>query len=768
MIKSITIKDVATFPSDGVKIDGLQKINFIYGGNGTGKTTLSGFLKDPSLPKYAQCSIEWEDDDRPELLVYNRQFKEENFSCSDIKGVFTLGRASQEEKEKIALYKETIKTEKQNLASLKQTLERKTNERDLILMRLKDWLWTELYKKYPRFERVYDGFRRKDAFYNEIIRVYNINAYDSADSYETIIKQYDVIFSSTPPSSFSLIEKMTDTVNVDHIVDNEIWKKVIVGKQDLAIGELIQKLNINDWVHEGIHHIPADSDVCPFCQQHTMKAELKKQFEEFFDEEFTRNVQKVKDNAVLYETEVKSILSYFRKIYDIQSSTGKAFLDLERYRTIYESLILIVESNLKAMADKAKEPSLIVDLKTSKDVFDQLCTMIDEANESIRKNNSIAENLAAEQKNTKGLIWNFLVHEAALELKRSLGDQKGLNAAITALTKKISVQDAKCKNMKVELAEMERNVTSVQPTIDAINKQLRVYGFTNFKIVPSVQVENCYQIQRADGSLANETLSEGEQTFISFLYFMQLVSGGIGAETVDNEKILVIDDPISSLDSNILFVVGTALKELFKKVRKKRSSSNIKQVICLTHNVYFHKEVSFIDGRQDDDNPANAYWILRKRKGVSYVQSCGKKNPVQSSYELLWKELREHREHQTCTSVQNIMRRILENYFTVFGNYSHIDRILGNFSDEQEREIARVLIVWVNDGSHGVPDDLYVSNEDQLIEEYYGVFEKIFKELGHQNHYRMMMHKYDDEADNAPNEINKENEQVQHAQVQSA
>lgn len=48
MIKSITIKDVATFPSDCVTIDGLQMINFIYGGNGTGKTTLSG-CKRPNL-----------------------------------------------------------------------------------------------------------------------------------------------------------------------------------------------------------------------------------------------------------------------------------------------------------------------------------------------------------------------------------------------------------------------------------------------------------------------------------------------------------------------------------------------------------------------------------------------------------------------------------------------------------------------------------------------------------------------------------------------
>ena len=41
MIKRIVIKDTATFDSTGVELDNLQKVNFIYGGNACGKTTIS-------------------------------------------------------------------------------------------------------------------------------------------------------------------------------------------------------------------------------------------------------------------------------------------------------------------------------------------------------------------------------------------------------------------------------------------------------------------------------------------------------------------------------------------------------------------------------------------------------------------------------------------------------------------------------------------------------------------------------------------------------
>lgn len=112
-------------------------------------------------------------------------------------------------------------------------------------------------------------------------------------------------------------------------------------------------------------------------------------------------------------------------------------------------------------------------------------------------------------------------------------------------------------HLNSEIQELTKHVTSIQPTIDEINKTLQYYGFDNFEIVPSSSNESHCQIKREDGTLAESTLSEGEIAFITFLYFLQLAKGSTDKETITEERILVVDDPISSLDSNVLFVAGS-------------------------------------------------------------------------------------------------------------------------------------------------------------------------------------------------------------------
>jgi wobble nucleotide-excising tRNase len=80
---------------------------------------------------------------------------------------------------------------------------------------------------------------------------------------------------------------------------------------------------------------------------------------------------------------------------------------------------------------------------------------------------------------------------------------------------------------------------------------------------------------------------------------------------------LVIDDPVSSLDSSILFVVSTLIREVFTTIHEEET--NIKQVILLTHNVYFHKEVAFLD-RSCKWRDDVYFWILRKNDNVSMIQ----------------------------------------------------------------------------------------------------------------------------------------------------
>ncbi|ELQ6614551.1 AAA family ATPase, partial [Escherichia coli] len=225
---------------------------------------------------------------------------------------------------------------------------------------------------------------------------------------------------------------------------------------------------------------------------------------------------------------------------------------------------------------------------------------------------------------------------------------------------------------KVRLDDIIENIsseeskrTSVTPTITAINKILLSFGFKNFSLAPTSDSFS-YRIVRENGDNALSTLSEGEKTFITFLYFYNLIKGSNSTSGVMNDRVVVFDDPISSLDSDILFIVSSLMKKLIKDIRD--NNGRIKQVFFLTHNIYFHKELTFDMNRNlDTARPDETFWVIRKKDKLSFIEShaC---NPIKTSYDLLWSEIR--RPDINCTTVQNTMRRILENYFKILGGFN--------------------------------------------------------------------------------------------------
>ena len=200
-----------------------------------------------------------------------------------------------------------------------------------------------------------------------------------------------------------------------------------------------------------------------------------------------------------------------------------------------------------------------------------------------------------------------------------------------------------------------------------------------------------------------------------------------------SDRVVVFDDPVSSLDSNILFIVSSLIKNLFGEVRSQ--SGTIKQIFVLTHNVYFHKEVSFNNRRTanrklDDET----FWTVRKANQQSKIRNH-ETNPIKTSYELLWNEVKNL--DRDNLAIQNTLRRILENYYTILGNVDS-DQICNHFQGE-EKLICKSLFSWVNDGSHSAFDALYVSIDGSMVDNYLSVFKRIFKETDHIAHYKMMM-----------------------------
>lgn len=393
-----------------------------------------------------------------------------------------------------------------------------------------------------------------------------------------------------------------------------------------------------------------------------------------------------------------------------------------------------VSENLGIIANKENQPSSSFKMKSHKDIIASIKNLFDNTVQKIREHNDIIDRLSIEKENLRKKIWCFLVKENESLISVFNNKTEICAKVISKMEERIKGYDSEKESLDIELKELNKKDITIQAAIDAINDILRNYGFMNFEIV-AAQEENTYTLKRKDGSLVEDKLSEGETTFITFLYYMQLVHGSLNDDGVEKEKILVIDDPISSLDSNILFVVSSLIKEELKKLCNK--DNKIKQIILLTHNIYFYKEVSFIDGRENTRKKIT-YWIIRKEGLTSEIQKYDK-NPIVSSYDLYWREIREHEKDGKCNIyIQNTMRRIIEHYFKILGKYSDTT-LLDKFENPNEKNIARSLLSWINDGSHSLPEDLFIEEPEQITNNYFDIFRKLFINAGQEEHYNMMM-----------------------------
>ena len=70
---------------------------------------------------------------------------------------------------------------------------------------------------------------------------------------------------------------------------------------------------------------------------------------------------------------------------------------------------------------------------------------------------------------------------------------------------------------------------------------------------------------------------------------------------------------------------------------------------------------------------------------------------------------------------------------------SDIWAFLMNENTKEDKMICRSLISWINDGSHTIPDDLYIDSYTDSIDRYKEIFKEIFVRMGHEAHYIMMM-----------------------------
>ena len=491
MIKSIDIKNVATYDNQGVQLTDLKKINFIYGANGCGKTTISNFIYDNADLKFVDCSITWQNELPLNVLIYNKNFRERNFGNGKLNGVFTLGEATAEQIKAIEEKNEELKIIKADGIKKKETLESQRQEKEKLENEFKETTWTKVYKKHePDFKEAFTGTLQKETFKNKLLQEPRANT-ATLDTLDSLKQKAKTIFGEQPqriePISQISFERVLE------IETNDIWKKIIVGKADVDIAKLIQKLNINDWVNQGRDYI--QDATCPFCQEKTITDDFKNQLENFFDETYLNDINSLKELKQEYNTLTQNIINQLNTIETNQKVLNNSKLDIDKFSAFLKTFISQNTTNNEYLSNKIKEPSRSIELISIKEQSDLIVGLINQANAEIQKHNDIVANYTNERNNLIKAIWKYIVEEYKAEITAFNSKKDGLEKGITSLEIQLKTKQDEYRNLDAEIKNLSKNVTSIQPTIDEINRLLKSYGFLNFEIVPA-QEEGFYKIQR--------------------------------------------------------------------------------------------------------------------------------------------------------------------------------------------------------------------------------------------------------------------------------
>ncbi|MCA9551161.1 MAG: AAA family ATPase [Myxococcales bacterium] len=724
MLESIRITGVGSYGHETSEIQGLTRFNFFFGRNGSGKSTLARVIQRPN--DYPGCETVYTSPlaQPPEVLLYDATFVSRNVASSaTLRGVFTLGEDNAELRTSIDSKRAEIENsinDNQQAEVKHKTLQAEIDELNGEII---NRCWArrkELEQQWPSlFGELFRGQRKaKAGFFQEVLAQQNKTIATEADL-QKLQTMAEVVFDNTASIQAPIRSPPVDRLRSDGIA--KLLGEPLSTRANQPFSALIQELGNADWVGAGrAFHSQAKHEKCPFCQQPTPSA-IRLALEAVFDNEYASSLAKLREATRDAAASVAEVQSWLEELDSNDSQLLKLI-------SASQSLVLIGQTNVASLERKCASPGLVLDYESPDQATAELASSLQEENDRRLKQNQLIRDRSTQQNKVRDALWGHLLWLLKPDLDKHKKEIQGRAKGQENLRGSISTRTKAQGVLRRELKDLERKISTTAPTAQLINDILDSFGFNSFKVAQAEDAGD-YRIVRPDGAAAAGTLSEGERTFIAFLYFYHLAIGGATATSIATPRIVVIDDPVSSLDSTVLHVVGRLVRKLMDHARSK--TSPIEQVLVLTHNTYFFKDVTH---RLDKEDPTYSYWVLQKRDARSTVRRVGT-NPIRSTYTMLWTEVAD--ESAPHVHVRNAMRRILEYYFYFLGGFNYqrlADRMTGS-----DQLVAETLLRWVNEGSHGFIDDDAYQDDDETTEHYRRVFKSIFENLGHGQHYTMML-----------------------------
>lgn len=476
-----------------------------------------------------------------------------------------------------------------------------------------------------------------------------------------------------------------------------------------------------NWAKQGLPLHKA-GDKCAFCGSILSENRLE-ELNSYFNDEVKTLEMRI-DKAI---STIKTEINQIRKI----PSVNKIYFYPEFERKVNELNVQInylkdehlhFLEELVTQLQKRKADIFISLEKLEVDIPSRFVDKIKAYDTLFDENQKYNSRLAQIKKDAKNKL---RLNEVAKRLEKNKyfeckGKLKILEEAKAVAQKGFDNQREKLLQARENLKLLLSQTVDESLAAENINKLLKSLGNQAFTLVQTDidDHKGQYQVQGYDGAIRNvDTLSTGEKNIVAFLWFLYDLENP--KHRNNKTMVIVFDDPMNSNDDTVQYLIISKLQELLR-------NSKDRQIFILTHSVHFYLNVRYQWWQKcNKSNCDKTTYHLIKCGSKSNIELIDKPDKdLKTSYDALWSEVRWLYDQHKPDFMLNPIRRIFE-------TYQHFNGIKNMYAQDAE---AQKLF---NVNSHSIDDleaDLNGKDEAAIMEKVKTIFESVHASE-HYEHY---------------------------------
>jgi len=551
-----------------------RRYNLIYGWNGTGKTMLSRLFRTLELrkvPTLGEVKVRIDGHDVvgsqfPEatlpIRVFNRDLVNKSIfpiGGGEVPPIFVVGKKSvekQKEAEKLKHERAAVDAELNSARARNQEAERALDRYCQDRARvIKDTLRSSGQNPFNNYNK--SDFRDQAA---KLVTDDDAASHCLKDSErEGLLGQHR----GAPKAKLAEITYRLPDLQALADTTSDLLKQTVVSA---AIQALKDDAEVADWTRRGLGlHNGRHADKCLFCEQPLPEGRLAA-LEAHFSAEYEQFMREIDDQIT--------------KLESIRTQTSE--LQLPRRAEFYDDIAAeyeAAEAALRTAADAAasfvrslgealgkKRAKAFEALPMNVLVPESGTDVVEAVNEVIRKHNQASEDFETRVSSARERL-------AMDSIAADIDEFKRLRNAVQATSGESRTAKDKSADLAARIKKLEEEIIEHRQPAEELNSDLRQYlGHGELQLAVK---ETGYTITR-NGEPA-KMLSEGEMTAIALLYFLKSLEG---RDFVLGSGVVVLDDPVSSLDQNAMFAAFSYIRD------RARTAA---QLIVLTHNFMFFR-----------------------------------------------------------------------------------------------------------------------------------------------------------------------------------